>query len=152
MVYIGIDPGVETGVGYRLPKNANVGVKTLKIHNAMALVNYLVRENDRVHVRIEDARKRKWFGGKGKNDQKQIDAKKQGAGSVKRDCSIWEAYLDDLQKEHPQKLTFEMLHPVKDGTKYTSRLFVSITGIQGRTSSHARDAYMLIHEYTYKSI
>lgn len=117
--------------------------ESMPIHKALRLIEDLLHE-DRIHVRVEDARKRKWFG-------HNSSAKKQGAGSVKRDCKIWEDFLSDLQKTSNGLLTFEMIHPIKGATKIGQNVFKSITGIQERTSQHGRDAYMLIHGYKLKS-
>jgi len=137
-VLIGIDPGTDTGIGYITPQER--GVKSLKIHNAMTFVSYLAANFEKVFIRVEDARKRKKFG---------FDSmhKQQGAGSVKRDCKIWEDFLIDLKKGRPGVIEFDFIHPIKGGTKIPSGAFRRITGITGRTNPHQRDAYMLIHEF-----
>lgn len=139
-IFIGIDPGTETGIGYKIPEGN--GVKSLKIHNAMVFVNYLVANYpDRpVFIRVEDARKRKKFGANS-------TFKQQGAGSIKRDCKIWEDFLKDLQKQYPGRVEVQFLHPIKGGTKMPSGVFRRTTGITGRTNNHERDAYMLIHDF-----
>lgn len=141
MILVGIDPGVKTGIGIRIGKSSQA--KTLKIHEALNLVEQLVHE-DPVHVRVEDARLRKWFGN---NSAK----KKQGAGSVKRDCKIWEDFLQDLHETSGGLLTYQFIHPIKGGTKVSSETFKNLTGIKGRTSQHARDAFMIIYNYKHKS-
>ncbi len=64
--------------------------------------------------------------------------KQQGAGSVKRDCKIWEDFLTDLD------IPFEMVAPRKGMTKYSAAAFKKLTGYEGKTSEHARDAAMLV--------
>lgn len=142
MIFIGIDPGTETGIGVIVGKD--ITLKTVKIHEAMKFIEDLVHE-DRVHIRVEDARKRKWFG-------MNSDSKKQGAGSVKRDCTIWEDFLTDLEKQTDGLLTFEMIHPVKGSTKLDSKRFNMITGFTGRSNQHSRDALMLVFNYKPKTI
>ena len=89
---------------------------------------------------MEDARKRKWFGPRSQEKQ-------QGAGSVKRDCSIWEDFLTEINKNSENKITFEMLHPIKGATKLNKEMFQKITGITSATSEHARDAFMLVYNF-----
>ena len=82
--------------------------------------------------RVEDARKRKHFKNFGKE-------RLQGAGSIKRDCTIWEDFLKD------GGFHFEMLIPGR--TKMQPDQFARITGISTRTSNHARDAGCLCFGY-----
>lgn len=82
-------------------------------------------------VLFEDARQRKWFGA-------DSNAKMQGAGSVKRDASIWEEFCTDYQ------IAFRALPPAKGGTKLNPDYFKALTGWRGKTSEHARDAAMIV--------
>lgn len=142
MILIGIDTGVITGLGVIIGQDKQA--VSMPIHKAMAFVESLVDE-DPVHIRVEDARKRKWFGNNS-------SAKKQGAGSVKRDAKIWEDFLTDLQKESNDLLTFEMIHPIKGATKLNQQLFKQMTGITTRTNEHARDAFMMVMNYKKTNI
>ena len=137
-VAIGIDPGTKTGLSMYLRKGKELEeVKTCKIHEAMEFVKekHLMYE-DKLLVRVEDARQRRWFG---KGTREQINAKKQGAGSVKRDCSIWEDFLKDLGIE------YHMVAPSKGTTKVNQSYFQAMTGYKKRTSEHGRDAAMLVY-------
>ena len=135
MICIGIDPGTHTGVAVwdtRLGRFLNL--ETLPIHQALVVV--LMWRNrvghDDLQVVFEDARQRTWFG---KGD---TYAKLQGAGSVKRDCSIWEDFCKDYGIQYWAK------PPVKGATKVSAEYFKTISGYQGRTSEHSRDAAMLV--------
>jgi len=135
-LYIGIDPGVDTGFAlYDKSAKKLVVIRTCMIHEAMALViRYKAMSkvvSQGLFVIVEDARQRKYFGAGS-------DAKKQGAGSVKRDCKIW----DDFLKSH--EVDYVMRHPVKGGTKLNKEQFEKITGWTLGTSSHGRDAAMLV--------
>ncbi len=141
MIYIGIDPGVKTGIGYI--NGENKFAKTMAIHNAINFIVGLSNKDIEAHIRVEDARKRKWFG-------QRAQEKQQGAGSIKRDCKIWEDFLTQINKNSENKITFEMLHPIKGGTKIEEKMFQKITGIASSTSEHARDAFMLIHNFKKK--
>ena len=132
MICIGIDPGTHTGVAvWDTREGKFLSLETLPIHKA--LLRVLVLTSDQVaEVVFEDARQRTWFG---KGD---TNAKSQGAGSVKRDCSIWEDFCRDYG------IPFQAKPPVKGATKVTSDYFKMVSGWTGRTSEHARDAAMLV--------
>ena len=132
MFYIGIDPGTHTGMAVWDSKEGKfLSLETLPIHRAMVEVMNLRIGRD-IQVVFEDARQRKWFG---KGD---TNAKLQGAGSVKRDCSIWEEFCKDYG------IPFRAIPPVKGATKITPEYFKLISHYQGRTSEHSRDAAMLV--------
>jgi hypothetical protein len=130
---IGIDPGTKTGVSIWSCKDRRLlEISTEKIHDAMSTVKRWHEFNPgEVYVRFEDARQRKWFGNNS-------HAKLQGAGSIKRDCKIWEDYLTDL------KVPFEMVAPKKGATKMSAEKFRAITGYTEKTSEHARDSAWLV--------
>ena len=135
MICIGIDPGTHTGVAVwdtRLGRFLNL--ETLPIHQALVVV--LMWRNrvghDDLQVVFEDARQRTWYG---KGD---TNAKLQGAGSVKRDCSIWEDFCKDYGIPYWAK------PPVKGATKVSADYFKMVSHWQGRTSEHSRDAAMLV--------
>ena len=101
MFYIGIDPGTHTGMAVWDSKEGKfLSLETLPIHRAMVEVMNL-RIGREILVVFEDARQRKWYG---KGD---TNAKLQGAGSVKRDCSIWEDFCKDYG------IPFRAIPPVK---------------------------------------
>ena len=138
MKLIGIDTGTHTGVAiYETISKRIERLETLPIHKAMALVLATALENPNdTHVYFEDARLRKWFGRSGREQL-------QGAGSVKRDCAIWEEYLTDY------KISFTPIAPKNNTTKLTADYFAKVTGWTARTSGHARDAAMLVFGRRY---
>lgn len=132
MICIGIDPGTRTGMAVWDSKERKfLSLETLPIHRAMVEVMNLRIGRD-IQVVFEDARQRKWYG-KGNTN-----AKLQGAGSVKRDCSIWEDFCKDYG------IPFRAIPPVKGATKITPEYFKMVSHYQGRTSEHSRDAAMLV--------
>ena len=137
MIYIGIDPGTHTGVAIWDNKQQEfVELATIPIHQALLKVKNYYNDNKGLHnicVVFEDARQRTWFG-----RDKNTNAKLQGAGSIKRDCRIWEDFCKDYQ------IPFLAVPPVKGGTKLSEAYFKTISGWKGRTSNHARDAAMLV--------
>lgn len=131
---IGIDTGTSTGFAvWSMKEKKLTEVLTLKIHQAMELVlDY--KKNSRILVRFEDARQRKWYG-------ERSNFKLQGAGSVKRDCNIWSDFLIDHCIEH------QAVNPAANRTKLKADQFKVLTGHTGKTSSHARDASMLVFNF-----
>lgn len=133
-IYIGIDPGVHTGFAvFNATKQEVEMVATLAIHKAMDILKQLTQGNRELIVIVEDARQRKWFG---KGD---VSAKLQGAGSIKRDCKIWEDYLSDLG------VIYKFIPPQVGATKISKKYFDYITGWSGSSSEHGRDACMLVY-------
>ena len=134
MLYIGIDPGVNTGLavwdGHRFTE-----VVTASIVGAMRIILQYAAEHP-VTLVVEDARKRKYLPRERSNAE--YRGRLMGAGSVKRDCAIWEefaAYYDIL---------IEMPAPRPGLTKWDAAYWEKVTGWKGRTSNHARDAAMLV--------
>jgi hypothetical protein len=133
--YIGIDPGVTTGVcvwNHHVQKI--VTLYTMKIHQAFEFVHKFQRDHAQpgsFFLRVEDARKRHWFSNTGSE-------KWQGAGSIKRDCQIWEDFL------HDQHIPFEMVAPRNNLTKLNHVAFGNITGHHEHLNQHQRDAAMIV--------
>lgn len=137
MICIGIDPGKHTGLAVWDSREGRfLSLETLPIHKALSRVRIWKMESDSrgwsLRVVFEDARQRSWFG---KGD---VSAKQQGAGSIKRDCVIWEDFLQDTG------IPFQAKPPVKGATKVSSAYFKAVSHWEGRTSVHARDAAMLV--------
>lgn len=128
---VGIDPGTKTGLSiYNKTKGELTAVESGTLIEMYHLLESL-DPSSILKVRIEDARKRKWFGNRS-------NAKAQGAGSIKRDSKLWEEICEYLE------LPYEMVHPIKGGTKLDADIFKKITGWQGQTNEHKRDSAMLI--------
>lgn len=146
---IGIDPGTKTG--FCVVEDGIIkSLSTLKIHTAMQRILELPK--DETWIVIEDARTRKLFskdsmaifarlqkGGKiGLDEYKRLTTATQGAGSVKRDCTIWEDFLKENGYE------FQMPSVGKNKTKVTKEWFNKIAKWSGQSSEHSRDAAMLV--------
>ena len=128
---IGIDPGVNTGLAvWDMKARDLLKVCSLSIVEAMDEID-TIRRSAEIIVRFEDARLRTWFGSKGKESL-------QGAGSIKRDCQIWESWL--LSRGIPYKA----VKPAKGATKWDAGYFRKVTGWSQRTNEHARDAALLV--------
>lgn len=137
---IGIDPGKHTGYAvWDCDKGKLLQVDTLSIHRAIFRVkelSHVVSDQPLVpvYVRIEDARTWQSFG-------KHVAGRDQGAGSVKRDCSIWEDFLKDYH------IDFEMVKLQSSLKKTTPEFFKKMTGWSKMTSFHSRDAAMLVYKF-----
>lgn len=130
--YIGIDTGTKTGFALWDAEHKNFScIETKKIHETMEFIRLMGATVANTFFRIEDARKRKWFGNSGREQL-------QGAGSIKRDAVIWEDYLTDLGVD------FEMVAPKNNKTKMPDMVFRNLTGWKLRTDQHSRDAAMLV--------
>lgn len=130
MILIGLDPGTHTGYA-EMESGKLVAVETLKIHKAM---DRLLKDKRYRHVQMvywEDARLRQWFGAAGRE-------KLQGAGSIKRDCAIWEDFFKDYGIPNTP------LPPRAGATKWTPDYFARVTGWGKRASEHGRDAACLL--------
>ncbi len=124
---IGIDPGTKTGIA-AVDDGKLVMCKTMSIIQAMELVLSCHRGDI---LYIEDARKRKWFDDSGYE-------RLQGAGSIKRDCAIWQNFCDYY------KIEYVLVSPQQKGIKIGAKMLERLTGYTGRTSVHARDAAALV--------
>ena len=133
-VLVGIDTGRHTGFAvWDTEKRQLDFVDTIPIHEA--LLRIWSQRHSNVEVYFEDARQRKWYGTKtAKEDRNKL----QGAGSVKRDSTIWEDALKDWG------IPFHAVAPKHNVTKMTPEYFRALTGWKGRTSEHSRDAAMLV--------
>lgn len=130
-VVIGIDPGVNTGVAVADGgKLVSVGCMAAVKVEEMVLQT-MIDNGGKLFVRFEDARMRQWFGSKGREAL-------QGAGSIKRDCSRWQEFLEHHNIPHAR------IAPKANRTKLTADQFKAITKWQGRTNEHSRDAAMLV--------
>lgn len=131
---IGIDPGAMTG--YAIKDTIESKYKVVA-SDLIVTVMQVVLDWDMfcdIFVRVEDARLRKWFG---KTSREVL----QGAGSIKRDCQIWEEFLTKHRIPH------EFVAPKDNKTKLDSKKFKMFTGWKGKTNEHGRDAGSLLLGY-----
>lgn len=131
---IGIDTGTKTGFAVWEDGKLQV-VESMTITQAMRKI-LTAYPYQTTKLYIEDARK--WIGFNGKT--KTTDARLQGAGSVKRDASIWE----DWCKENGYQAVF--VKPMGKGLKKSAADFKRITKWEGRTNEHSRDAAMIVYQ------
>ena len=133
-IIVGIDPGVHTGFAvWDVDSRRLQEVATMPIVQAMIRVQSFAFEPEHAlqMVVFEDARLRTWFGAKGREAL-------QGAGSIKRDCQVWVEWFERLG------CAYRAVSPKAKGPKLDAARFAKLTGWEGRTSEHARDAAMLV--------
>lgn len=135
-IFIGIDPGTKTGLAvWDSEKREFIAVRTTRILEAIWLCQEILR---RVcpHIIFEDARKRRYL--PREKNLSEYRGKLMGAGSVKRDCEIWEEFCQGYN------IPYTAVPPRKGLTKWDAETFKRMTGWKGRTSNHARDAALLV--------
>jgi hypothetical protein len=132
-IMVGVDPGVSTGLALwdRLRQKL-VSVDTVMIHEAWQAVLSLHLAGALHSVTFEDARLRTGYFGKN------AKAKQQGAGSVKRDCKAWADFLG------AHGIAYRAVSPQAKGAKVDAATFAKLSGYQGKTNEHGRDAGMLV--------
>ena len=137
MLVIGIDPGLHTGLAvWDTSSRQLLDVRCSGIIDAMRYLRELQETRGVGLVVFEDARKRKWI--PRERDLSQFRGRAMGAGSVKRDATVWQDALTDWG------IPFEAVKPRQGLTKWDAQTFARLTGWEGRTSNHARDAALLV--------
>jgi hypothetical protein len=135
MIYrIGIDCGVNTGIAI-VQNGYYVSIETMTITKAIKIIDTILLDGQKVELYVEDPNLRKWYG-------TNANLKKQGAGSVKRDYSIWKTYCKENNiKLHP-------VHPKDVGSLFDNEvLFKSATKWLKKCSIHARDAARMVYKF-----
>lgn len=137
MIIVGIDPGCNTGLAvWDSTTRQFLDIRTSGIVDAMRYLHGLQSERQIGLVVFEDARQRKWI--PREKNLSQFRGRAMGAGSVKRDCSIWEEWCKTYALE------YEAVPPRPGMTKFTDTHFRGVTGYDRRTNGHGRDAAMLV--------
>jgi hypothetical protein len=135
---IGIDCGVNTGLAvWNTAATSFERIETLPIHRAILSIIEYHQQGRLIGIVVEDARKRKLFKG-----VKNISSRAQGAGYVKRDAVIYEQLCRDYN--------IAVVFRAPRNTKVNADYFKMFARWSGRTSSHARDAAMLVVGMTAK--
>ena len=137
MIVVGLDPGVHTGVAvWDTVSRTILDIRCSGIVDAMEYLRRLKEARGIGLVVFEDARQRKWI--PREKDLSQFRGRAMGAGSVKRDCSIWEEWCKY------NRIDCVKTPPRPGMTKLTDAYFRGITGYDRRTNEHGRDAAMLV--------
>ena len=139
-IYIGIDCGVNTGIAI-IENGCYTLVKTVSILQAHRIVlEYKEKagaNNSNLLVVIENPILRKHFGQTGRE-------RLQGAGSIKRDYSIWVEFLTF------NGIKYQDIAPKDVGSYFDNEdNFKASTQWKHRSSKHGRDASMMIYRYKH---
>lgn len=144
-IWIGLDPGDNTGFAvWDGTAREFLAVATMPLWRAMEEVKrwqyacLLAPVPVSLYVIFEDARQRKWF--PQERNQSEYRGKLMGAGAAKRDAKIWEEFLNAMH------IPFSAVKPAAGQTKWDPDYWARITGWQGRTSEHSRDAALLVFQ------
>ena len=139
MIVVGIDPGMHTGLAvWDTSTRQFLDIRCFTIVAAMDYLDELSLERGIGLVVFEDARQRTWI--PRERDIRQVKGRAMGAGSVKRDCSIWEEWCE------ARSIQYIASRPKTGMTKLTDAYFRGITGYDRRTNEHGRDAAMLVFQ------
>lgn len=154
---IAIDPGVQTGFAVMEFAKGNsmqyqwVEISTMNQTAAQERVKMYMQSAD-VFLTFEDAQQREWYGKEEAAiynkirrripiSSQELNIYKglcQGSGSVRRSSQLWAEFCAYHQ------IPFQAIRPMSGRTKKDTKYFRLITGWEKRTSSHARDAGMLL--------
>lgn len=138
-ICVGVDPGQHTGIAvWDTSTRQFIEIRTTGIVSAMDYLTELHKEKKIMLLVFEDARQRTWI--PRERDIRQVKGRAMGAGSVKRDCSIWEEWCS------ARGIQFIASRPKTGMTKLTDAYFRGITGYDRRTNEHGRDAAMLVFQ------
>lgn len=148
MIVVGLDPGTATGFATWSPISRTLlRVESMAIHKAMDEVRQLHEGTKAIAseshtpllVMFEDARLiRIPHGRMAKEEEDHGAGVREGVGSIKRDCSIWEDFLEDLG------IPYKARKPMPKSTKWSAEKFEATTGWGARTNNHARDAGVIV--------
>lgn len=139
MIVVGIDPGIHTGLAvWDTSSRQFLEIRTVGIVAAMEYLSEIRQDRGIGLLVFEDARQRTWI--PREKDIRQVKGRAMGAGSVKRDCSIWEEWCK------AKGIQFVATRPKTGLTKLTDAYFRGLTGYDRRTNDHGRDAAMLVFQ------
>lgn len=139
MIVVGIDPGIHTGLAvWDTSTRQFLEIRTVGIVAAMEYLSEIRQDRGIGLLVFEDARQRTWI--PREKDIRQVKGRAMGAGSVKRDCSIWEEWCK------AKGIQFVATRPTTGLTKLTDAYFRGLTGYDRRTNDHGRDAAMLVFQ------
>lgn len=138
MLLLGIDPGTKTGFAlYDADANGGAGellrVDALDFWEAVALLEAVA--GDTAAVVVEDARRIGLYARRGERGARR-DRIARSVGMIDRDVQLWLDLCERL------RLPVATVEPTRK--KWDAETFRRITGWEGRTNEHARDAGRLV--------
>lgn len=130
-LYIGIDPGVTTGYA-EIYKGEYITIRQMDIIDAMEAVRINKETGFDICLHVENPNKRTYY----------KPGTAQGAGSIKRDYSIWVSFA----AKH--NIRMFPISPADIGSTFNNEaVFKAATGYQKKCGIHARDAAKIIYKF-----
>lgn len=136
MQYIGIDVGVHNGFAVWDKKSKRI-IELSTYKTWEVIVWFLDKKNDEIDFIIRIENPNTWVN-YGTLSTKQVSARKQGAGSVKRSYQVLIEFFED------NDIKYETISLRSSLKKLKADKFKMITGIEVKTNEHERDACMMV--------
>ena len=136
MQYIGIDVGIHNGFAV-WDKTAKriIELDTYKTWEVITCL--LVKKNDEVEFTVRIENPNTWVNYRTLTT-KEVNARKQGAGSVKRSYQVLIEFFED------NNIKYEAISLRSSLKKLKADKFKMLTGIDVKTNEHERDACMMV--------
>lgn len=133
--YIGIDPGINCGIAIWCSFDKSFDdISTLKLHKVFMMILSYPPQNIIVYIENPNT-----FVPFGKVSREEIDARRQGAGSVKQTFKHIIEFLED------HKIDYVKTRLQGGMKKMKAENFKRQTGWDKSTDEHGRDAAMLVY-------
>jgi hypothetical protein len=134
--YVGIDPGIVCGLAFLKPHSQMLhSVRSCKLHELYTAIEIMSKTNS-LMVFIENPNTFIPF----KNVSKEfIEMRRQGAGAVKQ------TYKHIIEFLEANSIPYRPTRLQGNAKKMTAAKFKQITGWDGSSNEHGRDAAMLVY-------
>lgn len=136
MQYIGIDVGVHNGFAV-WDKTAKRLIELSTYKTWEVIMWLLVKKNDEIDFTVRIENPNTWVN-YGTLTTKEVNGRKQGAGSVKRSYQVLIEFFED------NEIKYEAISLRSSLKKLKADKFKILTGIEMKTNEHERDACMMV--------
>ena len=136
MQYIGIDVGIHNGFAV-WDKTAKRLIELSTYKTWEVIMWLLVKKNDEVDFTVRIENPNTWVN-YGTLTTKEVNGRKQGAGSVKRSYQVLIEFFED------NDIKYEAISLRSSLKKLKADKFKMLTGIDVKTNEHERDACMMV--------
>jgi hypothetical protein len=135
--FIGIDPGVATGLAIWIPETKHYELYTLSFFEAYSrILTWHIALDDELQIIIENPNKNRPTFERGALVTAKRNKISQNVGENKRDAKLW------IEMCRFYGIKYTDVRPTR--TKLTAEGFEKFFGIKTKCSQHARDAFRLI--------
>jgi len=136
MQYIGIDVGIHNGFAV-WDKTAKRLIELSTYKTWEVIMWLLVKKNDKIDFTVRIENPNTWVN-YGTLTTKEVNGRKQGAGSVKRSYQVLIEFFED------NDIKYEAISLRSSLKKLKADKFKMLTGIDVKTNEHERDACMMV--------